>query len=243
MFKKIILSVAVILSAGQLFVSGQGFTNLSAPEFKQRMESQPGLLIDTRSKAEYDRGHIEGAVLYELQDPKLKEKLLVLPKDQPLYVYCYSGARSRSVATFLSQNSYTKVVNLQRGLLDWNNSNFATVTGNTAPAKQAPQPDAVSVQEFNKIITSGKLVFIDFYAPWCAPCKQMMPMIDELTTEYKGKVRIVKINGDASKELMQAQKISGVPMLLLYRDGKAVYTKSGKAEKAELVKLFNDNLK
>lgn len=239
MLKNLILFTAAIFTVIYT-ASSQTFSNVTAQEFKQQMETLPGILIDTRTKPEFARGHILGAVLFDLQDPQIAEKLLQLPKDKPLYLYCYSGSRSRSVASFLAQSSYSNVCNLHRGIIDWTNSGYLMNIPVNLPVPNQPQADAVSTEFYNELIISSPLVFVDFYAPWCAPCKQMMPMIDELAVEYANKVRIVKVNGDVSKELMKAQNIETVPTLILYRDGKRVYIKSGKLEKQELVELFND---
>ena len=238
MLKNLILFTATIFAVLHP-ASSQTFSNVSAKEFKQQIETHPGIIIDTRTKAEFARGHILGAILYDLQDPQIAEKLLQLPNDKPLYLYCYSGSRSRSVASFLAQSSYSKVCNLHRGIIDWTNSGFLMNIPVNLPTPNQPQTDAVSTELYNELIISGPLVFVDFYAPWCAPCKQMMPMIDELAVEYANKIRLVKVNGDVSKELMKAQSIETVPTLILYRDGKKVYTKSGKLEKQELEELFN----
>ena len=216
-------------------------TSLSAADFKKAIDRNDGILLDTRSQGEYARGHIAGSRMIDLQDPNVSKTLLALPKDKPLYLYCYSGARSMSIASFLMQNGYTKVYNMQRGLIDWSNNGLPLVTGNTAPSQ--PQPDAMSVADFQKLLTEKGFVFVDFYAPWCAPCKQMMPMMEELKNEYKGKIKMVKINSDASKDAAQKAGVTGVPYLLLYKNGKAIYTKDGLAQKDELKKVFDSNLR
>ena len=92
-----------------------------------------------------------------------------------------------------------------------------------------------------RVIKSSKPVLVDFYAPWCAPCRKMMPMIDSLKTEYKDKVTIVKINVDASKKLMKELSIVSVPYLVLYHKGIILYSKYGLTEKQELEKVFIEN--
>lgn len=232
--------LSLFIASSSLLVAQTSITNMSAADFKKATDKKNVILLDTRSKGEYTRGHIDGSQLIDLQDPSVSKTLLALPKDKPIYMYCYSGARSMSIASFLTQNGYTKIYNLQRGLTDWSNNGFALVTANTA--KSQAQPDAMSLVDFQKTINEKGLVFIDFYAPWCAPCKQMMPMMEELKNEYKGKIKIVKINSDASKDAAQKAGVKGVPYLLLYKNGKIIYTKDGLAQKAELKKVFDNNL-
>jgi len=61
----------------------------------------------------------------------------------------------------------------------------------------------MKIGAYNRLLQSDSLVFIDFYAPWCGPCRKMMPMMDSLKVSYHKKLKIVKINSDASKKLMK----------------------------------------
>ena len=99
--------------------------------------------------------------------------------------------------------------------------------------------DAYTPQDYSQLLSQEKLVFFDFYAPWCGPCKQMLPVVEQLQTEYAGKVRVVKINSDSSRELMQNLAIRGIPFFQLYKNGELVYTKYGVVPKTELQALFN----
>lgn len=215
-------------------------TNVTATEFKKLIAKNDGILLDTRTVAEYNRGHIAGAKLIDLQDPNIRTTLLALPKNKTLYTYCYSGSRSNSVAAFLSQNGYTKIYNLQRGIIDWTNNGFALTTDTNTSTQSST--GTISTTEFQKIITSKELVFVDFYAPWCAPCKQMMPMIEELKKEYNGRIKIVTINSDVNKEVSKKAGVTSVPYLVLYKNGKPVYIKDKLAQKAELKKVFDSYL-
>jgi len=100
----------------------------------------------------------------------------------------------------------------------------------------------MELDEFNALINSGELVFVDFYAPWCAPCRKMIPMIDSLKTEYKGQIAVVKINADASKKLMKSLSIQSVPNLILYKNGKSLFTHTGIISKSELENVFKANV-
>lgn len=217
-------------------VNAQSFTNVTATEFKTLIEKNNGIIGDIRTPAEFERGHIAGAKLFNSQDPNIGNALLALPKTKPIYLYCYSGARSRQIATFLANNGYTQVYNLQRGLIDWNGMGYTLKT--PTAANNNSEPHAYSIQKHNQLLAQNKLLFVDYYAPWCAPCKQMMPMIDELTKQYKGKIVIEKVNTDASKEIMQQLAIKGVPYFVLYNNGKPVFTHYGIISKEALQAEF-----
>ena len=220
--------------------SSNSMKNVSAVEFKSLIEKAPGVLIDTRTQKEFNAGFIKGAELYSLVDPQIAAKLLRLPKDKTIYTYCYSGARSKKVANFLAQNGYTNIVNLQGGIIDWNRNKF-TVEKPANAALQA-QENQFSAETYNATVSKDKLVFVDFYAPWCAPCKAMMPYINELQKEYAGKVTIVKVNADASRDLMMKKNIRGIPFLELYKNGQQVWSKAGAVSKQDLINLFEEYL-
>lgn len=65
-------------------------------------------------------------------------------------------------------------------------------------------------------------VVVDFYAPWCGPCKMLSPLLEQLATEFEGRVRFVKVNVDNSPELAGEYEVTGVPTLMLFREGQAV---------------------
>jgi len=65
-------------------------------------------------------------------------------------------------------------------------------------------------------------VLVDFYAPWCGPCKMLAPLLEQLAGEFTGKIKFAKLNVDGASELAMRYDITGVPTLMLFRDGKVV---------------------
>ena len=75
--------------------------------------------------------------------------------------------------------------------------------------------------DFEKKIAKG-VVLVDFWAPWCGPCKMAGPVIDELAEEYKGKVVVSKVNIDEDQELAEKYGVMSVPTVVLFKEGKEV---------------------
>lgn len=74
----------------------------------------------------------------------------------------------------------------------------------------------------SEVLRASGPVVVDFYAPWCGPCKMLAPVLDQFAGELAGQVKIVKLNVDNAQELAGQYDITGVPTLKLFRDGKAV---------------------
>lgn len=86
----------------------------------------------------------------------------------------------------------------------------------------------------NEVMKSNIPVLIDFWAPWCGPCRMMGPIIEQLAEEYEGKAKVGKVNVDEEGELLQAFGVTSIPTIVLVKDGKVVKQVVGARPKAEV---------
>jgi thioredoxin 1 len=93
-------------------------------------------------------------------------------------------------------------------------------------------------ENFQSVLNSDKPVLVDFFAEWCGPCKVQAPVLKEVKSEIGDSARIIKIDVDKSPAIAQAYQISGVPTLILFRNGRPVWRQSGVASKKQLVDLI-----
>jgi len=91
-----------------------------------------------------------------------------------------------------------------------------------------------------EVLQSPVPVLIDFWAPWCGPCKMISPMIDELAEEYAGRIKVGKINVDEQTALAEQHGIVSIPTLVVYKDGAPAVQKTGAVPKHDIEALFKE---
>ena len=89
-----------------------------------------------------------------------------------------------------------------------------------------------------EVLNSDKPVLIDFWAPWCGPCRMLSPTISEIAEEYKDKVKVGKVNVDEEEELAAMFGVSSIPLLVVMKNGKVVNSSVGVRPKDQIVKMI-----
>ena len=91
-----------------------------------------------------------------------------------------------------------------------------------------------------EVLESGEPVLVDFWAPWCGPCKMMGPVLEELSSEYAGKVKFCKVNVDNEGALAEEYGIISIPSIMLFKNGEIVKTSIGAVPKSKIEEMLKD---
>lgn len=191
-------------------------------------------IVDVRTPEEFAKGHIPRAKNIEI-NKDFVEKYELLDKSRPVYVYCLAGGRSARAAEKLLAQGFT-VYDLDKGMTAWRAESLPEVKN------LASQSKGMTMDEYLGLVKSSKLVMVDFHAPWCGPCVKMKPFIEELKEELKDKVEIIKVDVDENAQLTASLKITALPVLKIYKDGKEVWSHMGYLDKEEIKStILNQN--
>lgn len=224
-----IIALAMLFS----FTSCQSQTSkntqvLEASAFAEKIKNTPNAqILDVRTPQEFAGDHIENAKNVNWLNADFVTNAATLDKTKPVFVYCKSGNRSNKAATKLSEMGFTTIYDLQGGILKWE------AAGLSKPSNKLV---GINRQQFEALLKSDKKVLINFFAPWCAPCKQMEPYISKMQKENSDKVVIVRLNADENKTIMKELKVEELPTLLLYENSNLKWKSSGFVSEEDLKK-------
>ena len=223
----------LLVSMPFLFLSCQGQTataiktidvNTFAAKLKANENPQ---LLDVRTPEEYSSGHIGNAVNINWNGDDFNAKVNKFDKSKPIFVYCKVGGRSSDAAARLAELGFTEIYNLDGGIMKWNAFN------NSKPNEKII---GMCDQEYDELVKSSDRVMVDFNAKWCAPCKKMNPYILKFQTEMKNTIKIVQLDADENKSLVEQLKLEGLPVIIIYEKGTEVWRNVGYISEEDLKK-------
>ena len=212
---------------------------LNVDEFEKGISEGKVQLIDVRTPEEFKEKHIAGAVNMNVNSKNFEEQITSLDKSKPVYFYCLAGSRSQKASELAAKEGFASVNNLEKGITGWIGANkpVTTATG------EAPSTGLSMDDYLTHIKNPDKLVLVDFNAVWCGPCKQLKPYITRLSKKNSAKLELFEVDVDKNPKVATAMNINGIPLLILYKQGKEVWRNMGLLDESELndkVKKFLD---
>jgi thioredoxin len=207
-------------------------TNLAPSDFSKKIgETSEAFILDVRTPQEFSEGHIENAKNADWYGSSFDAQISKIDKSKPVFVYCLGGGRSSAAASHMRSEGFKEVYELDGGMMAWRSSGLSETTNTSTKTKA----EGMTKDQFDKLITSDKIVIVDFFAVWCAPCKKMKPHLEEISKEMTDKVMVTKINVDENPVLAKELKIEGLPTLHFYKAGKLYSTKLGYLSKEDII--------
>ena len=238
-FKSFAASLFVALLLTSCNTQASKIKNLNPAEFEKGI-SNPGVqLIDVRTPEEYSEKHIAGAVNINVDGPNFEKQISSLDKNKPVYVYCLAGTRSKKAAAIADKNGFRDINNLETGINGWMGANKPVVTS----SGEAPQTGMSFDDYLAHIKNPDKLVLVDFNATWCGPCKQLKPIVVRQSKKNSDKVELFEVDVDKNPKVAGTMNITGIPLLILYRQGKEVWRSMGLIEENELAGKLKEFIK
>lgn len=225
--------IFLLLTISFLLTSCQGqqsdiVQTVDVKTFEEKLKTTKNpQLLDVRTPEEYSGEHIENATNVNWNGSDFTTKVAKYDKTKPIFVYCKVGGRSSQAANKLAELGFKEIYNLDGGIMKW------SAAGNLKPSEKTV---GINQEEYTKLIQSSDRVMIDFNAKWCAPCKKMNPYILKFQSEMADKIKIVQLDADENKTIVEQLKLDGLPVLIIYEKGKEVWRNVGYISEEDLKK-------
>lgn len=176
-------------------------------------------IIDARGPEEFALNHIEGALNFNLKSENYEKAVAALNPSQPVFIYSIAAYRSGLLSTELIKKGFSEVYILEGGIAAWIGGGKSFYTN---------LKSKLTLPEYKKIIADNEYVLVDIGSKYCATCKTVKPILENLRTQYGEKLKIVQIELEESPQVIADLKTVKVfPTLILYQKGKIVFKKDG----------------
>ena len=220
-----LFSFLVLSCNGQ---KNDAYESIAPATFAEKIKATPNAqIIDVRTSEEYNSQHIDKAQNINWNGNDFENKAAALDKKQPVFVYCMVGGRSKKASDKLVEMGFSKVYDLQGGIMKWNAAGLS---------KPSEKIIGMCSQEYGDLLKSRPKIMINFYADWCEPCIKMKPYITKMQTELNDQITIVRLNADENKTLISDLKLDGLPVILIYENAELKWKHIGFLSEKDLKK-------
>ena len=234
---KIIVVLSLFLTLQEVLIAQVAMQNVITIQEFEKIISKTARpqIIDLRPAPEYYLNHLQNAM--NLTAANYDETIKSMDKTKPLFIYASSEVSLNAGFEQLSTIGFSKIYKT----LKVEDTVTATMQSKVPQSITAQDSIAIglSLTDYNKLIKKEKLLLLAFYANWCMPCKTMIPIIDELAHELKGKLVVKKINVDVAPEVVASISVFPIPLFYLYKQGKLEWQTRGLIAKSSLIEKIH----
>jgi len=221
---------AAVISSVYLQAQDDKSVSITLKEFEDKVnkEGAKAQIIDARSFEEYQQNHIKGAInLNASDDAEFQKQVSKLKMDKPVFVYSIANGRSKALSKKLQSKGFLEVYELPGGFSNW--------VGSGKPV-ESTTGSGLTAEQYKKLIHSDNIVLVDIGSKYCGSCKKMIPIIDSLLLSHPKDLKVVKVEFFENKQLGVDLNINSLPTVILYKDDKIVWQKSGISSTAVIEK-------
>jgi len=228
---RLLLFIFTIICSCEINNPSSSINNVNILNLSELTRDGEYALLDVRTNEERLNGYIANSTHIDYYDEAFYNKINLLDRNKPIYIYCKVGGRSSKAATKIINAGFKKVFNLEGGFLKWSSNNL--------PIELAKNLNEEITQEYNKLsldsaITSNDNLLLYISTKWCVPCKRMNPVVDSLSNNFANDVKILKLDLDRNMFLNELYDIKSIPLFVLYKNNKKVWFKNGIIAYSEL---------
>ncbi|MBF4507493.1 sulfurtransferase [Flavobacterium sp. JLP] len=176
-------------------------------------------IIDARGPEEFALNHIEGALNFNTKSDNFEKAVASLNPSEPVFIYSIAAYRSGLLSTELSKKGFSEVYILDGGIASWIGGGKPFYTN---------LKSKLSIAEYKKIIAENNYVLVDIGSKYCATCKTVKPILEDIRAQYGEKLKIIQIELEESPQVIADLKTVKVfPTLIFYQNGKIIFKKDG----------------
>lgn len=199
---------------------------LNPDSFEKVIAENLAQVLDVRTSAEFNSGHIKSALQADWNNNKqFNERIQYVDKDKPVYVYCLVGGRSAAAANWMRANGFKDVIELKGGINAWKQAG--------KPLEGQSNIPQMTLAQYQSNIPATGTVLVDFGADWCPPCVKMEPVLNEIRENKNLVFEMLKVDAGVHSDLMKSLELEPIPAFIIYKNGKEVWRKEGIVSKEE----------